>query len=192
MNTPTHARINWTAARLTKRRFPASAVLLGSIAPDVPLYFLSFGGFAWFRWVKHWDWSDIGRHLFSHLFYHDPYWISLHNVLHSPTVLIAALIALRVRTDATGFMRSWWTWFFASCLLHTLVDIPVHHDDGPLVFWPINWSYRFASPISYWDPQHFGRPTMIFEAALALILAGRLLWSRWTSKPPTASSDQES
>ncbi|MEL6107349.1 MAG: metal-dependent hydrolase [Planctomycetota bacterium] len=194
MNTPTHALINWTAARMTSRRFPPSAVLLGSIAPDIPLYGLSFGGVIWFRWVKQWEWERVGNHLFADLFYNDPWWITLHHSLHSPTVLVIALLATRLATGATRFMESWWSWFFASCMLHTLVDIPVHHDDGPLVFWPFNWSYRYASPVSYWDPDHFGRPTMMFEALLTVALLARLLWLRVGSKragPTPGSSTTE-
>jgi len=176
LNTPTHALINWTIAKATSPSFPASAVLLGSIAPDIPLYLLSFGGAAWFRWFEQREWNDIGRHLYGNLFYNDPWWISLHNLLHSPLVLVVALAGLFLFLGRADYLNSWWTWFFASCLVHTLVDIPVHHDDGPLVFWPLNWSYRFASPISYWDPKHYGLIVMRLEGLLALILSARLFW----------------
>jgi len=54
----------------------------------------------------------------------------------------------------------------ASASLHMLCDLPVHHDDGHRHFLPIsNW--RFESPVSYWDPEHFG---LVF-AALELIFA---------------------
>ncbi len=39
--------------------FPASAVLIGSVAPDIPLYFLSIGGGLWFRIVQGWDPAEI-------------------------------------------------------------------------------------------------------------------------------------
>ena len=178
VNTPTHALINWSVAKaLPVESFPTSAVLLGSIAPDIPLCFLSLGGTLWFRWVAGWEWPRIGRHMYGTLFYQDPGWISLHNTLHSPLVLVVAIGVLYLTRGSHNLLDSWWLWFYASCLLHTLVDIPVHHDDGPLVFWPLNWKYRFMSPISYWDPRHFGRETMIFEAILFLTLALRLVWS---------------
>jgi len=188
MNTPTHALINWTIAKsITKVKVPKSAVLLGSIAPDIPLYFLSIGGALWFRYVQGWEAREIGRHMFGYLFYNDPVWISLHNCLHSPLFVLVVLSILFWRNQE-NFLGRWWPVFFASCLIHTLVDIPVHHDDGPLVFWPLNWSYRFSSPISYWDPKHFGRETMAFEACLFLVLAGFNLFSwnrnrRSESKP---------
>lgn len=179
MNTPTHMLINWTVAKtLPVKSFPKSAVLFGSVAPDVPLYFLSLGGAVWFTQVKNMRPGDAARHMFGNLFYNHPSWISLHNVLHSPTVLVAAILLLFAIYRSVNIMRSWWTWFFGSCLLHTLIDIPVHHDDGPLIFWPLNWSYRISSPVSYWDPQHYGYVMMTLEAVLAISLAACLIWRR--------------
>lgn len=179
MNTPTHALINWTLSKSIKDvSFPKSAVLLGSIAPDIPLYFLSIGGALWFRFVEGWEPREIGQHIFGYLFYNDPTWIALHNCLHSPLSLLVVLATLFYR-NRDAFLLRWWPIFFLSCLLHTLVDIPVHHDDGPLVFWPLNWSYRFASPISYWDPEHFGKETMTFEACLCVVLVVYNVTSFW-------------
>lgn len=157
-------------------------MLLGSIAPDIPLYFLSLGGLAWFHWWLGWDLGDTMRHMYSNLFYNDTGWISLHNVLHSPLVCILSLLWLRLRLSTSQFRTSWYVWFFSSCFLHTLVDIPVHHDDGPLIFWPLNWTYRFASPLSYWDPQHYGREVMAFEGVLATLLLSNVLIARFRNR----------
>jgi hypothetical protein len=163
--------INWTLAKsLPVKAFPKSAVLLGSIAPDIPLYFLSIGGAMWFTWIENMKPGQVAQHMFKNLFYNDPVWMSLHNVLHSPTVLIAALTLLWFTEASEKLVASWWTWFFGSCLLHTLVDIPVHHDDGPLVFWPLNWSFRYASPLSYWDMNHYAAFVIPFEVTLAIVL----------------------
>ncbi|MEM7811948.1 MAG: metal-dependent hydrolase [Planctomycetota bacterium] len=179
MNTPTHALINWTAAKAVPvESFPTSAVLLGSVAPDIPLYFLSIGGGLYYRFVKGEPVDRVGEILFQDLFYNDPWWVSLHNVLHSPTVLIALLAGLYFSLGREAFAGSWWVWFCGSCLLHTLVDIPVHHDDGPLIFWPLNRTYRFASPVSYWDPAHYARIVMPLEGLLAVGLALRIWWTR--------------
>ena len=172
--------INWTWAKsLPVKAFPKSAVLLGSIAPDIPLYFLSIGGALWFSWFEEMKPGEVAQHMFKNLFYNDPVWMSLHNVLHSPTVLVAALSVICFLRGGTGMLESWWTWFFGSCLLHTLVDIPVHHDDGPLVFWPLNWSYRYASPFSYWDTNHYAAYVIPFEISLAITLTLMLIWKRF-------------
>lgn len=67
-----------------------------------------------------------------------------------------------------------WAWrrpgllvFFASILLHIACDLPLHHDDGHRHFWPI-FQWKFASPVSYWDPRHFGNYAAVFEFAVFL------------------------
>ena len=40
-------------------------------------------------------------------------------------------------------------------MLHAFGDLPVHHDDGHCHFFPFS-EWRFASPVSYWDPHHYG------------------------------------
>ena len=59
----------------------------------------------------------------------------------------------------------------ASALLHLCCDFPFHHDDAHRHFLPLtNW--RFASPVSYWDPRHFGRTFMILEIAFTTSACG--------------------
>jgi hypothetical protein len=77
--------------------------------------------------------------------------------------------------------------------IHTVIDIATHVDDGPLLFFPFNWSYRLQSPISYWDPEHYG---LIFaplehllDVALIFILVRR--W-RTQKRPMDAPSEQRS
>ncbi len=69
----------------------------------------------------------------------------------------------------------WLLWFCAAALLHTLIDIPTHADDGPLLLFSFDWRLRIRSPVSYWDPNYHGRTFAAFEAALDLLLLGYLL-----------------
>ena len=67
--------------------------------------------------------------------------------------------------------------FALAALIHALTDFPLHHDDGHPHFWPLtNWIFR--SPVSYWDPAHFGNIWSVVEFILALILIV-LLWRRF-------------
>lgn len=158
------------------RDAPRWALGLGSIAPDIPLYFLSFGGIYYFKYVLEWSDDKTFPHLFHQLYYHDPIWISLHNFLHSPVmIIILATIALLARPRFPKSSR-WSLFFLSACMLHSIVDILTHNDDGPVLFYPLNWSYRFSSPVSYWDPDHFGRPFMVFEGILNVVLISLLVW----------------
>ena len=85
-------------------------------------------------------WSEI---------YFWPGWQLLFDVPNSiPVALLAALIAWRLELART-------TAFFASVVVHCLGDLALHHDDAHRHFLPLS-DWRFASPVSYWDPAHFG------------------------------------
>ncbi len=166
--------------------FPRWALGLGSIAPDIPLFFLSFGGFFYFGSYLNWPTEKAAKHLFSNLFYNDPAWITLHNFLHSPTMLLILGLANWPLRSRFPKLTRWSLYFLAACALHSIVDILTHNDDGPLMFFPFNWTYRFSSPVSYWDIDHHGGAFMIFEGMLNLILLAALLMLWWFS--PTFDS----
>ena len=183
MNTPTHLVVNWSLARASGQEYPLSAVLIGSVAPDIPLYCLSLGGAAYYGWWKGMPAGEAARLMFDRLFFHNPWWISLHNVLHSPLMIVALLGAIYAFAGKEQFLGvgtwpGWLSWFLVSCLCHTLLDIPVHHNDGPLLLWPLNWQWRFNSPVSYWHPAYYGVQCMIVEAILLVTLTARLLWPK--------------
>lgn len=69
----------------------------------------------------------------------------------------------------------WLFWFFVACLLHTGVDILTHVDDGPKLFFPLDWTTRFHSPVSYWDYRYYGREFRVFEQAINATLLVYLL-----------------
>ncbi len=177
MNTPSHFLMTVVAGKFSRERPPRFALAMGSVAPDVALYFLSFGGIYYYTQVLGWDASRTFKHLFDTMFYQDPGWIISHNLLHAPILvgLLGGLAGLGARLQIPA-MR-WFCWFFAACFLHSVVDVLTHHDDGPLLFFPFHWGYRFASPVSYWDPEHFGREFMVFEGVLDLMLIGMII--RW-------------
>jgi len=85
------------------------------------------------------------------------YFFDVFNSIPVAIVLFLIFLSLKIR---------WAQLLTASACLHMLCDLPVHHDDGHRHFLPIsNW--RFESPVSYWDPEHFG---LVF-AALELTFA---------------------
>lgn len=67
-----------------------------------------------------------------------------------------------------------------SMLIHCLCDLPLHHDDGHRHFFPLS-DFRFESPVSYWDPAHYGDWFLKFEFAFVAI---GTLWLIWKSDRP--------
>lgn len=178
MNTPSHLLIN---AALRKRAIAGGTIaisrgafLLGAVLPDIPLTLLWIGSFVYGRYIQ----ADLSITLmderFDQLYFTNPFWIAAHNLMHAPILLLLALFLLRRSRTLTGTRPYWWFWFAAGCLVHTMLDIPTHVTDGPLVFFPLEWSIRFQSPISYWDPRHYGREFTRFELVLDLVLLAYL------------------
>ncbi|MEM8714252.1 MAG: metal-dependent hydrolase [Cyanobacteria bacterium P01_A01_bin.3] len=169
MNTPSHFLIGAATTKFSRHPVVTSAFLLGSIAPDLPLYLLSIGGYFYYT-KRGMSAAETFRYMFDDLFFTDPVWIALHNALHSPLVLAVAIALLWTSRDRIGSLARWSFYFFLACLLHTALDIPTHVHDGPLLLFPLNWSIRFRSSISYWDPNYFGREFTYFELALDALL----------------------
>ncbi len=143
-----------------------SAFLLGSVAPDLPLWFLSIGSLIYYHYILGWSVADTSRLVYDDLFFHNPFWIASHNFLHSPVLLLLGVVLTwRYRRHIKSTAR-WLFWFFVACLFHTGVDILTHVDDGPLLLFPFEWTIRFHSAVSYWDYRYYGREFRVFERAL--------------------------
>ena len=63
-------------------------------------------------------------------------------------------------------------------LLHALFDFGFHNDDAHRHFFPL-LDFRFKSPLSYWDPGHFGHFVAVGEI-ICVLAAGFFLLTRYT------------
>jgi membrane-bound metal-dependent hydrolase YbcI (DUF457 family) len=176
MNTPSHFIMTAALDKgLPRVPIVRNAFLLGSIAPDLPLWLLSIGGIVYYHFYLGWSAADAFRLMFGQLYFHHPVWISSYNLLHSPLLLITSLALVWSKRRNIGSRSRWLFWFLLACLFHTGVDILTHVEDGPLLFFPLDWATRFHSPVSYWDPRHYGREFHWFELALDSVLLIYLL-----------------
>ena len=73
-----------------------SAVLIGSVAPDVAFYLLTMGAFYYFHILMDWPLNQSARYIFDSLYFEDPVWIAAHNLLHSPISLAVGLGVARL------------------------------------------------------------------------------------------------
>lgn len=153
---------------------PRGAFLLGSVMPDFPFWLLSIGAGLYFRYWMGWSGEAAARHMFDTLYFFDPGWMAAYNILHAPLVLLGGIGLLwHARRRIGSPLRSLY-WFLIACLLHAVVDIFTHVNDGPLLLFPFEWTLRFRSPVSYWDPQYYGREFGIFELIFDLVLLAYL------------------
>lgn len=118
--------------------------------------------------------SLLGK-LFNDWFFNNPWVMSAQQLFHSPVMLIIFITLgyLLWRKGIRG--GGWFFWLTCSAMLHTLFDIALHYDDGPLYLWPFNWDIRFYSPVSYWDPEHYGVPAAIYEHLMDIVFIGILV-----------------
>lgn len=176
------------------------ALMLGSILPDILLIAISGVAIAVdfasgiFRDPRFRDLEpgtvappellelSMTMRLFDVWFFENPWVISAQNIFHSP-VILTVMIALGYRMWRRGQKRgAALFWLACAAMLHSLIDIPLHTNDGPLLLYPFNWTWRYFSPISYWDPNYYGREWSIFEHGLDVALLGWLGWRWWKSR----------
>lgn len=152
----------------------SNALLLGAIAPDLPLYGITALYPLWKKRTTQQEYGQSLRHLFEHMYFNDRRVASAHSFFHSPFPLTMMLIAGYVgRRSRIG---RWLLWFATGCALHTLLDIPSHHNDGPLLLWPFDFKTRYLSPYSYWSKDHHGGIISRIEHIIDLAI---LLWWIW-------------
>lgn len=134
-----------------------SALLVGAILPDAPM-------FVFFAVVKGMGYS--GEEIWGRLYFLDSWQLFFDCFNSFPIYLLILGVAYRLQDRWQGSL--WWMLMAGSAMLHLACDLPLHHDDSHRHFLPLT-NFRFASPVSYWDPKHFGIPVAITEAAFTLV-----------------------
>jgi hypothetical protein len=161
LNTPTHLLVN-VATLGRGSRATAWAAASGAVLPDLPIVVFYGVDKLWYRRPE----SEIWAHD-----YFVSAWQPVIDGLHSfPLIAVAALVLWRV---------SWGRILCLSLLLHSALDFPLHHDDAHRHLFPLS-AWRFASPVSYWDPRHHGALGAFLELA-ALLTAAAVLMTRHRS-----------
>jgi hypothetical protein len=158
---------------LLGRKIPrtAWAAVFGGLLPDLPNLLIVSA-------LKLYGLHDL---IIYGLLYWQHWWqltnAFAHNVWLWTSVFVASIL-LRERRNLGAAAIDGWTLpiiMAAAALLHIAIDFVTHREDAYMVFWPV--TYRFISPVSYWDPNHFGNwvghAEIVIGIACALILIRR-------------------
>ncbi|MEX0345498.1 MAG: hypothetical protein AB3N20_11285 [Rhizobiaceae bacterium] len=157
------------------------AALGGAFVPDAAIYGL-------------WLWSKI-RGIPENVVWGELYWqqpwqtyTAFGNSLPLySAILVAGVLTARFSLNAVPDIahptetanERWWQFvrrqpliiiFALAALAHLACDFPVHVDDAHAHLWPLS-DWRFYSPVSYWNPEHYGNWFALFEMALGIGLA---------------------
>ncbi|MEM6527659.1 MAG: metal-dependent hydrolase [Chloroflexota bacterium] len=182
MQTYSHAIINAALGKQLEKRGVRPmywALVLGSLMPDVPLTILTFN--YWYNIRGELGAGASPEQLFGErydaLYFSDPVWVTGHSLMHAPLMIaLWMLIGWFFGFRQGKKWGQWVFWFAVGNALHSLLDIPTHAGDGPLLLFPFDWSLRYDSPVSYWDPAYYGRIFAPLEHLLDLLLIGYLVY----------------
>ena len=163
MNTPAHAVINLLLlARKPGQNIShnrSATIIAGALLPDLAIIVF----YAWHLLL-----GTPESQIWS-VEYYRPIWQALIDSFNSiPLIGLAMLICWRTRHYLLLA-------FFSSMLLHVFGDLPLHHDDAHRHFFPFS-DWRFASPVSYWDPAHHGQWASLIEFVGVLAAAAFMYW----------------
>ena len=139
MNTPVH--ITLALASLGKKERPENNkwVFAGALVPDIAMFFLFFYEVV-IGTPQRVIWSEK---------YFSPLWQNTVDLFNSFPIF-GALLAISIYKKWNAISV-----FSLAALLHLIFDFPLHNDDAHRHFYPFS-EWRFESPISYWDPSHYG------------------------------------
>jgi len=165
MNTPAHLIFGLTVFGKANKPAVTGAAFAGALIPDLSLYLMA----TWHLWVLGTS-PDI---VFGQLYF-SAAWQGIFRIDNS-IILWGILLAIGGMLRSPVFIE-----LCGAALLHLGLDFLLHNDDGRAHFWPLsNWV--FQSPVSYWDPDHYGNIAGALEVTLSLLCCV-VLWRRFTGR----------
>ncbi|MBX2867214.1 MAG: zinc dependent phospholipase C family protein [Acidiferrobacterales bacterium] len=165
MNTPAHIVFSLAALGPGRAATYPLAIATGAVLPDLAMMFF----YAWHKLI-----GTAEDMIWSHHYYQES-WQGVFDFWNSIPLVAAAMFFFYWRE------RTALACLFASMLTHCVLDFFVHNDDAHRHFYPFsNW--KLQSPISYWDPSHYGDIVGKIEVAAVLVLS-IWLWRATRANP---------
>lgn len=164
--TPSHLLLNWAIlGNKNETTTERSAILFGALMPDVGVWIFSL----WFFSTIGMQFGDVWES-----YYWTPsinVWFNLaHSLVLLPTIALCGYL----------FNKRLVFLFGMSATMHALCDFFLHADDAYTNFLPFT-DWRFVSPVSYWDPAHYGTIFAPVESCI-VIIAIFYLYKRVTAR----------
>ncbi len=175
MNTQSHVLI--ASALFTRSgvgtKARNAAAIIGGFIPDASI-------FTMFIWSKIIGAPELEVWV---NWYYNPPWRTWSDALHSFVVYwVIVMIGVAIARFGGTWLKTGVVMiiFALSAITHAAGDLFLHVKDGHAHFWPLS-DWRFSSPVSYWDPNYYGRYFLVFEIFMAVILC-TMLFRRFKGK----------
>ena len=140
MTTQSHAILNIALLSRRNRSFLHSYACLGAVIPDLPIFI--------FFAVESFILRTPQREMWGSRYFMEA-WQNFFDIFNSvPLILIVLGIGYYLIHSERLTVVAW------SMLIHCAFDFLTHNDDGHHHFFPLS-DFIFASPISYWDRDHY-------------------------------------
>ena len=160
MNTPAHVVVNLLILGRKARTELNLPIILGGVIPDSPMVLFYCYQKVFRKITEEMIWTRA---------YYEAGWQVFFDLFNAiPLFFLGFLLSLRFKAPR-------FTALFASMGLHALGDAAFHHSDAHRHLLPFS-DWRFHSPVSYWEPDHYGTLMAPLEALIVII--GCLLLGR--------------
>ncbi|HZY66915.1 MAG TPA: hypothetical protein VFE21_13690 [Rubrobacteraceae bacterium] len=181
METYSHSFFTWALAKhgVKAGRAAGIAGAVGAVFPDLP----SIAGTVYYVGTAYITegWSSMhAEGVLDKIYFTGPFGgtgSALHSVVPVAVLLTIYWVARLGRMDRRRILL----WFLIGWLGHTFADFLTHVDDTRPLFWPI-FDWQWASPISYYNPNYYGREFFFISHALIALTIAALLLRRLTRR----------
>ena len=136
----THVVLSLLCLGRDDRRSPLTPIVTGALLPDAPMVVFFIVERFILNHSQDYIWGTA---------YFLPHWQHFIDVFNSIPLILLGLGFSFWRGSTFGKLLC------LSMLLHVGGDLPLHHDDGHGHFFPFT-TWKFVSPVSYWDVDHHG------------------------------------
>jgi hypothetical protein len=187
MESYSHAFFSWALAKhgLKAGRPAGIAAAVGAVLPDVPAV-VATAYYVGPRFLSE-GWAAMhAESVIEDIYFTGPFGAA-GTALHSAVPVAGLLILYRLlnldRRDARRILL----WLLLGWLGHTVADLLTHVEDTRPLLWPV-FGWEWSSPVSYWNPEHYGREFFFVQHSLMILIAVRLLVKRLLWRKEAAPS----
>ncbi|MGH3087607.1 MAG: hypothetical protein ACRDSJ_09855 [Rubrobacteraceae bacterium] len=186
METQFHSFFTWALAKhgVKAGRAAGIAGAVGAAFPDTPSFIATayYIGPVYLR--DGWSSMDTGA-ILDAIYFTGPFGAT-GSAMHSALPVVVLLVLYRIFKLGRRDGRRILIWFLLGWFGHTIVDFLTHVDDARPLFWPIS-DWLWSSPVSYYNPDYYGREFSLMVNGLAFVIIISLLVKRIVKGRETSS-----